>query len=99
MLDKVLRQSNDFWIQFTKVGRVLDYTDLVGSGARHQTGPGGTADGLLAVGSVEAHALPRQSVEIRRLGKRGTITTKLRPQVVDSDKKDVRTNVGTVGNR
>ena len=31
MFDKVLRQSNDFWIQFTEVGRVLDHTDPVGS--------------------------------------------------------------------
>ena len=94
MLDKVLRQSDDFWIQFTEVGRVLDHTDPVGSGARHQAGTGGTANGLLAVGPVKAHAVRRQFVEIRRLGDRGTIATKLRPQVVDGDEKDVRTAVG-----
>ena len=98
MLDKVLRQSDDFWIQFTEVGRVLDHTDPVGSGARHQAGTGGTANGLLAVGPV-AHAVRRQFVEIRRLGDRGTIATKLRPQVVDGDEKGVRTAVGTFGNR
>ena len=54
MLDKMLRQSNDFWIQFTEVGRVLDHTDPVGSGRRHQAGPGGAANGLLAVSGPSA---------------------------------------------
>lgn len=79
MLDEMLGQGNDFGIQLPKIGCVLDHPDFIRSGSRHQAGPRGTANGLLTIGSVEAHAFLGKLVQIRRLGNRRTITTQLGP--------------------
>ena len=99
MLDEVLGQGDDFRIKFAEVGRVLNHPDLVGPGTGHQAGSRGAADGLLAIGPVEAHAFLGEFIQVRGLSDRRTIATELGPQVVDSDEKDVRTIGRTVRNR
>ena len=99
MLDKVLGQGDDFRIQFAKIGCVLDHPDFIGPGTRHQARTGGTANGLLTVGPIEAHAFLGKFIQVRGLSDGRTIATELGPQVVDGDEKDVRTPVGTIRNR
>ena len=89
MLDEVLGQSDDFGVQFAKVSRVLDHPDLVGPGTCHQAGPGGAANGLLAIGPIEAHAFLGKLVQVRRLCDWRTVASELRPQIVNCNEQDV----------
>jgi hypothetical protein len=94
MLDKMLGQGNDFGVQLAEVGRVLDHAYFIGPSTRHQAGPGGTANSLLTIGPIEAHAFLGKLIQVRGLGDRGTITTQLGSQVIDCDEKNVRTFIG-----
>ena len=98
MLDEMLGQGNDFGIQLPKIGCVLDHPNFIGPGTGHQARPGGTANGLLTVRPVKAHAFLGKFIQVRRLGDSRPIATKLGAQVVDGDEKDVRTPIGTVRN-
>jgi len=79
MLDEMLGQGNDFGIQLPEVSGILDHAYFIRPRPCHQAGPGGTANGLLTIGPVEAHAFLGKLVQIRRLGNRRTITTQLGP--------------------
>jgi hypothetical protein len=87
--DEVLGQGYDIRIKFSKVGRILDHSDSIGPGAGHQAGSGRATNGLLTIGPIETQSISSKRIEYRRLGNGRTITSKLRPQVVDRNEQDI----------
>ena len=90
MLDEMLGQGNDFGIQLPKIGCVLDHAYLIRSGACHQARPGRTANGLLTIGPVKAHAFLGKLVQVGGLDNSRAIATELRPQVINRNEQNVR---------
>jgi len=74
----------------------LKVVDLGGVGreARHHRAARGTAQRELAVGAVEAHAAPRDHVEIRRVDDRVAVRAEAVVQVVGGDEQHVASGFG-----
>ena len=74
---------------------VAQHAELLGIQAAHERGARRAADGKLAVGAGELHALRREAVEVRRADGGVAVAAETRGEIVANDQEDV----GTSGRR
>jgi hypothetical protein len=90
---EVLGQRCDSWHGLANGRIVAVYSAGVGSDAAKKAGPGRSADGLLAIRSLEEQPPPGQAVDIWRDNVFDSIAAQLRAQVVYGDEEDVSCRV------
>ena len=86
---KVLGQADDAGEILVGIGVVIEKTVFARPNAGQHARPGSAADRDVTIGPIEQHAPCREPVYIRRLNKRVTVATQLRPQIVDKDQEDI----------
>ena len=84
-----LRQRHHIRVQVAEMRGEIKHTQGRRAQAGEQRRPRGIAQGLLAVGAVEAQSLGGQPVDVRRLDQRMTIAAQFRPQIVHRQEENI----------
>ena len=91
MSNKVLWQCYDLWVEITKICTVFNHTNCVRSGTSKQACSRWRTNGFLAICSKKTSALFCKPVEIWAVNAFVAIATKFRPQIINCNKKNIRT--------
>ena len=95
MLHELLRQRHDIGNGVAEISDQIPDLRRIGPQPRHDAGPRGIANRLLAVGAIKQNPARRKGVNVRRLDRLRAITSQLWTQVVHGDEKDI----GAIGGR
>jgi hypothetical protein len=91
VLAKPLRQGHDFREFFAKRFTIViaDKPGLPGIESSQHGGPAGSATRQLAISAVEADAVRRESIHVRRAGHRVAIASQPGVEVVGEEQDDI----------